>query len=268
MQARRNLFQVAVLAAAFCGMAFTARAEEALRVYAAGSTRNALTEIAQAFTAKEGIPVQPTFGASGLLADRLRGGEAADVFVPADLPRAQALHKAGLAASPVLIAHSRLCVVTRPGLAVTQATLLDVITDPTVKILAPAPADDSTGVYVWKLYERAEALRPGSYRLLDAKTQKPDLRNRPANPPGKNGLAAAFDEGKADLMFVYCNSAKLAAEGSSLKITEIPAKLAVPVSYGVTVLNQADHGHAQRFVEFLVSPEGQAILAKWGFTRL
>ena len=48
------------------------RADEPLRLYAAGSLRRALSEVSAAFTEATGIRVQGTFGASGLLRERLR----------------------------------------------------------------------------------------------------------------------------------------------------------------------------------------------------
>jgi hypothetical protein len=60
-------------------------AQEPLRLYAAGSLRLSLTEVATAFTRASGVPVEATFGASGLLRERLERGERADVFASADV---------------------------------------------------------------------------------------------------------------------------------------------------------------------------------------
>ena len=60
-------------------------AEEPVRLYAAGSLRAAMTEIARAFTVQYGVPVETTFGASGLLRERIERGESADVFASADM---------------------------------------------------------------------------------------------------------------------------------------------------------------------------------------
>ena len=248
-------------------VATSAHAAESVRVFAAGSTRKAFTEVAQAFSAKDGIAVEFTFGASGLLLDRLRAGEAADVFASADLPKARALHKAGLSAVPVVMARSRLCVLTRAGLMVTPQTLLDVISNPTVKILAPAPEVDATGYYVWELYKRAEKIRRGSYLLLDEKTVRLDVKNLPAIPAGKSALAVFFEQDMADLFFSYCNgAAQTVQQEPTLKVTEIPKTLAVPVAYGVTVLDHGNRDAGRKFVDFLMAPQGQAILAKWGFS--
>ena len=68
------------------------------------------------------------------------------------------------------------------------------------------------------------------------------------------------------LFFVYCNSAEQAVqETSTLKITNIPKELTVPVAYGITLLNRGNQAGGQRFIDFLLSLEGQDIFVKWGF---
>ena len=67
-------------------------------VLAAGSLRRALTEVAAAFErATPDQRVKLVFGASGLLLDRIRNGERADVFASANLEHPQALVTAGKA---------------------------------------------------------------------------------------------------------------------------------------------------------------------------
>ena len=48
-----------------------AAADGVVRLYAAGSLRPAFTDIIAAFQTAQGIKVEPTFGASGLLRERL-----------------------------------------------------------------------------------------------------------------------------------------------------------------------------------------------------
>ena len=72
-------------------------AQRTVEVYAAGSLRTALEDLGRAFTKESGIPVKPTFGASGLLKDRIAAGERADVFASANMAHPQALVDAGRA---------------------------------------------------------------------------------------------------------------------------------------------------------------------------
>jgi molybdate transport system substrate-binding protein len=49
-------------------------AADTVLLYAAGSLRGALTDVAKAFEATSGDTVQAKFGASGLLKDEIAGG--------------------------------------------------------------------------------------------------------------------------------------------------------------------------------------------------
>jgi len=61
-----------------------------VQVYAAGSLREAFTEIARDHEARTGQKVALTFGASGLLRERIEKGEPAQVFASADTDHPQA----------------------------------------------------------------------------------------------------------------------------------------------------------------------------------
>ena len=62
-----------------------------VQVYAAGSLRDALTEIARDHEARTGQKVVLTFAASGLLRERIEQGAPAQVFASADTKHPQRL---------------------------------------------------------------------------------------------------------------------------------------------------------------------------------
>jgi molybdate transport system substrate-binding protein len=121
------------------------RADEgAVHLYAAGSLRSASTEVIAAFEKAQGVKVEPTYGASGLLR-AARGGERGDLFASADMGQPRALQNAGKAGPVVLFARNRLCVLARPNLAVTPKTLLAVMLDPAVRLGTSTPKADPSG---------------------------------------------------------------------------------------------------------------------------
>jgi ABC-type molybdate transport system substrate-binding protein len=250
-----------------CCFAWSAQAEPLLRVYAAGSLKGALSEAAQSFTAREGIAVQTTFGASGMLRDRLRTGEAAEVFASADMANPQSLAEAGLANQPVRFARNRFCALLRPGLETTSEQLLDTISRPDMRLGTSTPGADPGGDYAWKLFRLADQLRPGSYQLLSSKALQ--LVGGPTSPkiPANRPMWAYLME-QADVFLLYCTSAQAAAkEAPGTTVIPVPPALAVEAEYGVAVLkNGGDEQTGQRFATFLLSAEGQAILARWGFS--
>jgi molybdate transport system substrate-binding protein len=140
------------------------RADEPLRLYAAGSLRRALTEVAAAFTEATGIRVEGTFGASGLLRERLEGGERGDVFASADMDHPRRLAVQGRAGAVTVFTRNRLCALARPGLTATSEDLLDRMLDPAVRLGTSTPKADPSGDYAWAVFERAEALQAGARR--------------------------------------------------------------------------------------------------------
>jgi ABC-type molybdate transport system substrate-binding protein len=244
-------------------------AQESLRVYAAGSLRAAMTEVAQAFTTAGGSPVVTTFGASGLLREHIEKGEEVDVFASADLGNAQALARGGRTSAPIVFARNRLCALVAPGLDVTPDTLLDRMLDPAVKLGTSTPKADPSGDYAWQLFEKAEKLRPGAFATLDKKalrlTGGPDS---PQPPPGRSVYGMSIAERKADIFLTYCtNAVDAVSEVPGARLITIPDALAVGASYALTVMHAARPG-TDRFALFVMSVPGQEILATHGFTAV
>jgi molybdate transport system substrate-binding protein len=241
--------------------------EPGVRLYAAGSLRAVMTDLAQAFTTAGGPTVGTTFGASGLLRERIEKGEPAEVFASADLGNAQTLARAGRAAPPVVFARNRLCALVAPGVDVAPDSLLDRMLDPKVKLGTSTPKADPSGDYAWQLFEKAEKLRPGAYAALDAKALKlVGGADTPAPPANRTIYSVFIAEGKADIFLTYCTNAILVVrEVPGARMLAIPEPLAVGASYGMTVLNDARPA-AQRFALFIVSVPAQEHFARHGFT--
>ena len=73
-------------------------------------------------------------------------------------------------------------------------------------------------------------------------------------------------EGRADIFLTYCTGALEAQkQNPGQQIVALPNELAVGADYGLTVMNGASPA-AYRFAMFILSPDGQRILAKHGFT--
>jgi ABC-type molybdate transport system substrate-binding protein len=258
----------ALLFAVVLAMSGAVTAQEVeLRLYAAGSLRAAMTDIVQAWAAQGGSPIKPTFGASGLLRERIEKGEPAAIFASADLANPQALARAGRAADPVIFARNRLCALVAPGVTVEPDTLLDRMLDPQIKLGTSMPKADPAGDYAWQLFEKAEAARPGAYKALDAKALKlTGGPNSPAPPPDRSIYGVMIAERKADIFLTYCTNAMQAVrEVPGARMVAVPELLAVGADYGLTTLNDAPASGA-RFGAFVLSPPAQRLLAQHGFT--
>lgn len=257
---RAMAFGIAVAMAA--GSA--AQAADPVRLLAAGSLRAALTEVSGAFAAQGTGAVSADFAPSGLLRDRILGGEAVDVFASANLEHPQAI-AAKRGGEVHAFARNTLCALAQPNLNVESETLLETMLREEVRLGTSTPLADPSGDYAFELFDRAEALSPGATATLKAKalqlTGGPD--SAPA-PEGRNLYAWVMQEDHADLFLTYCTNAVLAmAEAPELQNIQIPDMLNVGAEYGLIVLSDSED--ARRFAAFILSAEGQAILARFGF---
>ena len=260
MRAARLLALAALVAA-------PALAQDAVRVHAAGSLKAALTEAAAAFAKRpDGAKVDFAFGPSGLLKERLEKGEASDVFASANMAHPKALADAGKAGPVRAFARNTLCALAGPGVKLAPATLLDAILDPKVKLGISTPKADPSGDYAWQLFANAEKRKAGSQKVLEAKALK--LTGGPGHPPppkDRTVYGVIVAKGEADVFLTYCTNAILAKkEEPQLQVVSIPDDLNVGADYGMVVMTGAKAAGG-RFAQFLLSPDGQAILGAFGF---
>src|SRR5215475_14513760 len=233
-----------------------ANATDPVQLYAAGSLRSALTEIATAFETTAGVKVQAKFGPSGTLKDEIAAGARADIFASANMEHPQALASARKSGPVVLFARNRLCALARPGLVVETATLLDHMLDPNVKLGTSTPRADPSGDYAWEVFRKADKLRPGAFATLERKALKlvggPDA---PTAPAGRTVYGMLIAEGKADLFLTYCTNAMEAKkEVNGAQIVALPDELAVGADYGLTVIANAP-SDAYRFAMSILSAD-------------
>jgi molybdate transport system substrate-binding protein len=237
-----------------------------VRVVAAGSLRAAIGDEIKEFSATGDIKVEAGFGPSGVLRERLEKGEAADLFASADMGNPIALSRAGKSGPVVLFARNRLCAFVRPGLAVTSDALLAAMLDPAIKLGTSTPKADPAGDYTWAMFAKADAVRPGNGAALEAKAlQLMGGAGSPSPPPGMDLFAWHLKEGRADLFLAYCSAGKSFADQlPGATVVSLPPELATGADYGMTVL-AAGNPAAAKFALFLLSQQGQEILARNGF---
>lgn len=263
-----------VLRAMAIGLAMSAGmacAQEAtLSVFAAGSLRGPITQAARAFEqANPGTRIALTFGASGLLRDRIVAGERADVFASANMAHPQALSAADAWRPTRAFARNAMCALARPGLAVTRDSLVRTMLDPAIKLGTSTPKADPSGDYAFELFEKVEragAAPAGSGKALAAKAlQLTGGPNSPPPPPDRNVYGMLVATGQADVFLTYCTNAVIAiGEERSLQLVEVPPAINVSAEYGLAVRKGAPPS-AQAFADDLVGGAGQGALRKAGF---
>jgi molybdate transport system substrate-binding protein len=261
MRPSRVLLGVLALA-----LAFAARATDPVKVYAAGSLRAALTDVAKAFAEARGTQVVFEFGPSGVLRERLAAGERADLFASANMEHPRALAAAGRAQPARSFARNRMCALAPRSYGVNTGNLLPSMLDPATRLATSTPKADPAGDYAWQVFAQAENLKAGAFDILSRKAlQLVGGPASPAPPAGRTVYGMLMAEDRADIILTYCTNATLAQrEIPTLDIVTLPNALAVSADYGLAVLQGASP-QAETFAAFLLGPVGQGILAQSGF---
>ncbi|MBV9826055.1 MAG: substrate-binding domain-containing protein [Alphaproteobacteria bacterium] len=248
-------------------VALTAAARaETLRVLAAGSLREAITELAQRYQQQTKIDVTTDFGPSGLLRERIEKGDHADLFASADMGHPLKLWADGRAARVAMFTRNALCGIALPKPGLTTANFLDKLLDPAVKLGTSTPKTDPAGDYTWAMFHRADAVHAGAYATLDKKAEM--IFGGPANNApsgGKDPVVAGLVVGKIDIAIGYCSGRKrLSQQLPDVQFIEPPREITTGPEYGVAVM-QGAAPHADDFALFMLSPEGQQVFARYDF---
>jgi molybdate transport system substrate-binding protein len=260
----------ALFAAALWLLAMVSKAKsEQLHVLAAGSLREVLGEIGNQYRRTTGVGVTADFGPSGILRQRIEKGEHADLFASADVGHPVALQKEGLATRVEIFTRNRLCGIAVPKVGLRTDNFLDRLLDPAVRLGTSTPKADPAGDYTWAIFHKIDALRPGSYAILDKKAQQ--IVGGPTNNAplgGKDPAAAALAAGQVDLFIGYCSGAKrLRSQIPALQVAEVPGEIAIGPEYALAILKGSDP-HAADFARFMLSSTGQQIFADYGFAPM
>jgi molybdate transport system substrate-binding protein len=247
-------------------LASTTVQADTLTLYGAGSLKEAMTEMARTFGERTGASVKVEFGPSGLLRERIERGEKVDVFASADMGHPLKLRADGRATHVAMFTRNALCAVATPVVGLTTESFLAKLLDPSVKVGTSTPKADPAGDYTWTMFHLADAIKPGSYAILDAKARQiVGGATTNADVGGKDPTVAALADGRVDMVIGYCTSARLrVSQMPGLEVVQIPPALRVGAEYGLAVIKDAG-AKADDLAFFILSPEGQQILAKYGF---
>jgi molybdenum ABC transporter molybdate-binding protein len=236
----------------------------ATSVYAAGSLRLAFDDIIALHSVRTGTRFTPTYGPSGKLREEIEKGRATGIFASAAPQHTEALVKAGKLRASVVFTHNSLCLMAAPGIALRQDALIEMLLDPALRLGTSTPGADPAGDYTWVLFRNIDKIRPGSYARLDAKALKLTgaevVRDEKDSP-----YVRVFQEKRADLFIIYCTGAVATAKAvPGLVWARFSADVNVVGAYAIGA-SDAGGKAAEEFVSLVLSPEGQAVLERYGF---
>lgn len=246
----RSTIPAALLAVAFlasgCG-SDTAATQRPAMVFAAASLMAAFQELKGGFErAHEGDAVELHFAGTPQLVLQVREGAPADVFASADLVNMQRVVETGrVVGEPRPFASNRLAIVTRPGNPQAIGSLADLARE-NLRVVLCGP-EVPAGRYAREALAKANVT----------------VRSR-SDEPSVKAVVSKVALGEADAGIVYVTDAT-SAKGP-VEAVAIPEPDNVVGTYPIARLAGGRNGEVgERFVAFVRSPAGQAVLARFGF---
>lgn len=225
-----------------------------ITVSAAASLGNAFKEAAQAFEAQHpGSKVLLNTAASGALLQQMAKGAPVDVFASADQETMDQAQAQGLvvAASRRDFARNTLLLVQPAGSQLVLRSLKDLTLPAVTRVAIGNPASVPVGRYAQDALEAAKLW--------------PQVNAKAVNTLNVRQSLDYVARGEVDAGFVYATDAAL-VPGKVTVAFSVPLQQSIryPIA---TSASAANPGEASRFVAFILSPAGQAILARYGFLK-
>jgi molybdate transport system substrate-binding protein len=236
-----------------------AAAQQSLTVFAAASLTDAFTAVGQRFEQEHaGVTVKFNFAGSQALATQMEQGASADVFASADQRWMQYAAQHNLLGGPARVfARNRLVVITpraNPG----YVDKLQDLARPGLKLVLAA-TQVPVGNYSREALRRLSAA-PGFSADFGGRV----LANLVSEEENVKGVVAKVQLGEADAGIVYATDITTAIH-SQLRVLEIPQSSNPIAEYPVAPTAGGKRELAAAFIETLLSPSGQALLAARGF---
>lgn len=227
---------------------------ESVRVSAAASLADALTEAAALFEKRSAHRVKFNFAASSTLARQISEGAPADVFISADDAKMRALEREGMLEHGTRRAIlSNVLVIAVPARSDALPRDARALTMPRFRRIAIAePSTVPAGIYARRLLERERL-----WRAIEKKLVRTD---------NVRAALAAVESGDADAAFVYRTDARASREARIAFAFEGSSEM---IRYSAAVLRQARaKGAARQFLAFLETAEARAVFERHGFIAL
>ncbi|MFN8381549.1 MAG: molybdate ABC transporter substrate-binding protein [Anaerolineales bacterium] len=231
-----------------------------LTVFAAASLTDAFTEIGAAFDAvNPGVTTTFNFAGSQALRTQIEEGAPADVFASASGKEMDTLVTGTFVAADVAqVFLTNKLVVILPADNPAALEKLEDLATPGIKIVLAAE-EVPVGKYARQALDLMDASFGAGYK-------DKVLTNVVSNEDNVKQVVSKVQLGEADAGIVYVSDAVAVPE---LKSIEISTDLNVIAKYPIAPLAKSENADlAAKFIEYVLSAEGQAILAKWGFAPI
>jgi molybdate transport system substrate-binding protein len=242
------------------GSAEVPRIQGQLTVFTAASLTEAFTEMgANIEQANPGTRVLFNFAGSPTLRTQLAQGARADVFASADEPNMQGAQKEGtIAGEPRLFVRNQLVAIV-PVANPAQVMRLHDLAKPGVKLVLTKP-EVPVGHYA-----RQALARMSQDAAFGPEFATRVLANLVSEETNVKQVVAKVQLGEAHAGIVYASDVTPAVR-AAVQMLAIPEPFNVIAHYPIAVVRDAlNAAGARAFIDYVLSPAGQAILTKHGF---
>ena len=209
---------------------------EKITVQAAASLKGALTELADAYKKSHNLAddqIAINFAGSGTLRQQIEQGAPASLFISADEKNMKMLQEKDLVTDVKPFVTNELVLVVPKGQPKVELNQIASVK----RIVLGNPE-----LGVW------EQVEPNVVYAKDVKA-----------------VTASISQGAGDVGFIYKTDA--IAAGDAVEISAVtPADSHDPVIYPIGIIKKYDNALAKDFYQYVMSPEGQKVLEKYGFS--
>lgn len=248
------MFRSLILMLLVCLPAVALAGQEPLTVYSGAGLMKPMDELKAAFEQRTQVPVRMIYGGSGELFGMIAMRKAGDVFIPGAAKYVKDAVKKGMARAEgqrSVCYHVPVILVPAGNPANVQS--LQDLARPGVRVaLADAKA--------------AAIGKVGNAILKKNGLTEQVAKNVVVRPSTTNQLLIYAATGQVDACIAWEDQSTWGQAKGKVEIVHIPARQnalkTIPAAV-VTYSEQADN--AQAFVDYIASPEGQALWKKWGF---
>jgi len=230
-----------------------------LKVFAAASLKPSFTAIqTQYHQVHPNVKIVYNFAGSQALVQQITQGAPADIFASADQTNMKKVTGAGLATGPQTFADNSLSIII-PISNPAHITALKDLANKGVKIDVAA-SSVPVGSYTLQVLDKLG--KSSTYGLAYKSAVKANFVSQEDND---TAIVQKVQLGEADAGIVY-NTDVTAAAASKVKFISIPATFNIIAQYPIVALKSSTNANdAQAFVQYILSSDGQAILAKYRF---
>jgi molybdate transport system substrate-binding protein len=229
-----------------------------LTIYAAASLKAALGKTKTAYEAAyPSTTLTISTDSSSALETKIEQGAPADVFLSADTTNPQKLVDKGLAGGAITKFAGNLLTVIVPTANPAGITSPADLAKTRVKVIG---AGDAVPITKYATQLVANLAKESGYPADFAAKYTANIASKEDNVAG---VVSKIELGEGDGGIVYVTDAKTSSKVTTI---EVPPTANVPATYGgVTVKASKSAAAASAFLSWLAGPDGQAILATFGF---